>query len=475
MRFPVKMKSRHYSTGEVYGILFITILSSLGFLILSNIIITIFPQFYIPSFTILNVLMASLFGSFFQLAGSSLVGLIPYLPLSRLIFILGVWKDTNNWLLFFDLKSYSFPIILLISLLFFSLSASSASDWVLLFPQREEFPPPLDSKRYYEWVTSPRRRIDRLPYIRSMGTRWMIILISSILVLLSLEEWKKENFSNIWIIIIWYFIAYLGLLIYSILRMRFTEKELDGYKISSSIIGKNFSFLLLTVALVFIVCLFLPWGYSPFNLEQLLLLLNKLFQPRPLDYGSPQISPLFWQLKLLFLRPKIVTPSPVTSLSIPKNVFMWFLVALSLFGIFLGIRERFFIKVFHILKEGFVRVIYSFLELGKEIGKGFIGIKSSSKNLPKINLGERPKSIMGWILYYYRVSLKIMSKKGIGKEIWETPYEYARRIGNLNSDISPFQWEITEIFVSTRYKNTNPQKEWIEDIKRRIKEIRKRL
>ena len=68
-----------------------------------------------------------------------------------------------------------------------------------------------------------------------------------------------------------------------------------------------------------------------------------------------------------------------------------------------------------------------------------------------------------------------MSKKGIGKEVWETPYEYARRIGNLNSEISPIQWEITEIFVSTRYKNTNPPKEWIEGIKKRIKEIRKRL
>ncbi|MGC8717553.1 MAG: DUF4129 domain-containing protein [bacterium] len=475
MKSPMRMKSKHYSAGEVYGVLFITSLSLMGFLILSKIITILFPQVYLPSFTIINILLASLFGFFFQSAGSSIVGLIPYILLSRFIFILGVWKDTNEWLGFFDIRSHFFPITFLILLLFFSLSSSSSSDWTFLFPQKEEFPPPLDSKRYYEWVTSPRRRIDRVPYIRNMGARWMVILVLLVITLLSIEEWKKEKFPNVWVVIVWYFIVYLSLLIYSILRMKFTEKELDGYKVSNSIIGRNFSFLLLTVGLVFIVCLLLPWGYSPFNLGQLLLLLNRIFQPKPLDYGFPQVSPLFWQLKLLFLKPYIATPHPASSLTIPKGILIWFLAGLGLLGIFLGIRERFFLKVVKILKEGFVRLFYSFLELSSEMIRGFASIKPSSKGLPKINLRERPKSIVGWIIYYYKVSLKLMSKKGIGKEVWETPYEYARRIGNLNSEISPIQWEITEIFVSTRYKNTNPPKEWIEGIKKRIKEIRKRL
>jgi hypothetical protein len=308
-----------------------------------------------------------------------------------------------------------------------------------------------------------------------MGIRWIALLVFSVLVLLGLEEWGKESFPNIWMIVMGYFIVYLSLLIYSILRMKFTEKELDGYKVSDSIIGRNFSFLLLIVGSICIICLLLPWGYSPFNLQQLFLLLNRLFQPKPVDYGSPKTSFLFWQFRLLFLKPKVVLPPPANSLNIPSNVLIWLLATFGILGIFLGIRERFFVKVFNVLKEGFVKLIYSFLELGKEIGRGFTGIRPTFKSLPKMKLRERPKSIIGWILYYYRISLSLMAKKGMGKEIWETPYEYAKRIDNLKPDISPFQWEVTEIFVSTRYKNTNPRKEWIESIKKKIKEIRKRL
>jgi hypothetical protein len=292
---------------------------------------------------------------------------------------------------------------------------------------------------------------------------------------LGLEEWKKENFFDIWLVVIGYFITYISLLIYSILRMKFTEKELDGYKMPDSIIGKNFSFLLLVVGFICIICFLLPWGYLPFNLQQLFLLLSRLFQPKPADYGSPHFSSIFWQFKLLFLKPKIAVPPSNNHLNIPSNVFVWILTALGILGVFFGIRERFFVKVFNILKEGFVKLIYSFLELGKEIGKGLVGIRPSFRSLPKMNLGERPKSIIGWILYYYKISLRLMAKKGMGKEIWETPYEYAKRISNLNPDISPFQREITEIFISTRYKNTNPRREWIESIKEKIKQMRKRL
>ncbi|HOP56326.1 MAG TPA: hypothetical protein PLK33_06350, partial [bacterium] len=152
MKFLTKTGSRHYNTGEINGIFFTSILSVLGFLIIQYTIRTIFPSLYISSYSIINVILAVIFGYFFQLSGSGLVGLIPYLPLARFLFILGVENDFGIKLNFFEIGSFYFPVNILIFLLFFSLSSSTAANWSLLFPQKEEYPPPMDSKRYYEWV-----------------------------------------------------------------------------------------------------------------------------------------------------------------------------------------------------------------------------------------------------------------------------------------------------------------------------------
>lgn len=119
MKFLTKTGSRHYNTGEINGIFFTSILSVLGFLIIQYTIRTIFPSLYISSYSIINVILAVIFGYFFQLSGSGLVGLIPYLPLARFLFILGVENDFGIKLNFFEIGSFYFPVNILIFLLFF--------------------------------------------------------------------------------------------------------------------------------------------------------------------------------------------------------------------------------------------------------------------------------------------------------------------------------------------------------------------
>ena len=88
---------------------------------------------------------------------------------------------------------------------------------------------------------------------------------------------------------------------------------------------------------------------------------------------------------------------------------------------------------------------------------------------------ERPSTVLGWIVYYYRLSLKIMAKKNLGKEKWETPYEYARRIESILPEIGVPYRELTEIFVTSRYKRVSPKKEWVSSMKEKIREVKEKL
>lgn len=470
----MRIRSRHYSLKECSGLSFVIALSLLGFRLIDGIIDILFPFLYVSSFATINILLAVIFAYFFQLSGSSLVGLIPYLPLARFIFILGVRRDLGLDLAFFQIGDLYFPINLLISLIFYSLSGSTTEGWALLFPQKEEYPPPLDSKRYYEWVTSPTHRIDRIPHLRRIGIHWISILFLVIIVLAVVWEWKREIPQYLWYIATLYFLLYLIFIWYGTLRVKITEKVLDGHIISN----KNFSgdlFLpVLILSSAFIFSLILPWGYSPLSLSKLGDFLARLFQPKPVDYGTPLINPLFWRLRLLYLRPRISTPNTPERLYIPNYIF-WAVLGIGIsYLLILLIKTGFFSKVLSILKEGFARLFYSIIELSKEFG--FLkNINTSSIHLPKFISIERPSTILGWIVYYYRISLKIMAKKNLGKEKWETPYEYAKRIESLMPEIGVPYWKITEIFVTSRYKRITPQKEWISIMKGRIREVREKL
>lgn len=474
MRSLVRIRSRHYSLKEYGGLFFVMVLSILGFKLVDGIISILFPFLYISSYAMPNLLLAVIFGYFFQLSGSSLVGLIPYLPLSRFIFILGVKRDFGLALDFFHLSDFYFPINLLISLLFFSLSSSTAEGWALLFPQKEEYPPPLDSKRYYEWVTSPTHRIDRVPYLRRIAVHWISVLFLTIILLAIIWEWKREIPEYLWYTATLYLLIYLIFIWYGVLRARVTEKELDGHIVSS----KNFNKALFLPALILssalLFSLILPWGYSPFSLSKLGDFLARLFQPKPVDYGAPLINPLFWRFRVLYLRPRVSVPTTPERFSIPGYI-LWILlgVGVSFLLIFL-VRIGFFSKVLSILKEGFTRLFYSIVELSKEFG--FLkNIDTSNIRLPRFISIERPSTILGWIVYYYRLSLKIMAKKNLGKEKWETPYEYARRVESLMPEVGIPYWKITEIFVTSRYRGITPKKEWVSSMKERIREVRGKL
>ncbi|MCX7795484.1 MAG: DUF4129 domain-containing protein [bacterium] len=470
----MRIRSRHYSLEECGGLFFAIALSILGFKLIDGIIRILFPSLYVSSFATLNLLLAVIFAYFFQLSGSSLVGLIPYLPLSRFIFILGVKRDLGLELNFFQMGDFYYPINLLISLIFFSLSSSTAESWAFLFPQKEEYPPPLDSKRYYEWVTSPTHRIDRIPYLRRVAVHWISILFLLIIILATIWEWKKEIPDQLWYITILYFLVYLIFVWYGILKARITEKELDGHIISDKSFSKSLFLPILILSSVFFISLILPWGYSPLSLSKLGDFLARLFQPKPVDYGTPLVNPLFWRFRVLYLRPRIITPTTPERFYIP-NYILWMLLSIGIsFLVLLLVRIGFFAKVLSILKEGFVRLFYSIVEISKEFG--FIkNINTPNIRLPKLISIERPSTILGWIVYYYQLSLKIMAKKDLGKEKWETPYEYARRLESLMPVISAPYWKITEIFVTSRYKKTTPKKEWISNMKESIKEVRERL
>ncbi|MBC7319669.1 DUF4129 domain-containing protein [bacterium] len=470
----MRIRSRHYSLKECGGLFFAIVLSILGFELIDGIIDILFPSLYISSYAILNLLLAVIFGYFFQLSGSSLVGLIPYLPLSRFIFILGVKKDLGLVLDFFHLSGFYFPVNLFISLLFFSLSSSTAEGWALLFPQKEEYPPPLDSKRYYEWVTSPTHRIDRVPYLRRMAVHWISILFLVIIMLAIIWEWKREIPEYLWYIVVLYFLVYLIFIWYGILRARITEKELDGHIVSN----KNSSRALFLPALILssalLFSLILPWGYSPFSLSKLGDFLARLFQPKPVDYGTPLMNPLFWRFRILYIRPRISIPTAPERLYIPSYI-LWALLGIGVsFLLILLVKAGFFSKVLSILKEGFARLFYSIVELSKEFG--FLkNIDTSNIRLPKFISIERPSTILGWIVYYYRLSLKIMAKKNLEKEKWETPYEYARRVESLMPEVGIPYWKITEIFVISRYRKVAPKKEWVSSMKERIREVKEKL
>lgn len=470
----MRIRSRHYSLKEYGGLFFAIILSILGFRLLDNTIHILFPSLYISSFATLNILLAVIFAYFFQLSGSSLVGLIPYLPLARFIFILGVRKDLGLDLDFFQIGDFYFQINLLISLIFFFLSSSTAECWVLLFPQKEEYPPPLDSKRYYEWVTSPTHRIDRIPYLRRIAVHWISILFLSVIILAIIWEWKGEISEYLWYLVVLYFLVYLIFIWYGILKAKITEKELDGHIISNKNFGRSLFLPTLILSFVLFISLMLPWGYSPFSLSKLGDFLARLFQPRAADYGSPLINPLFWRFRILYLRPRIITPTTPERFYIPTYIF-WTILGIGIsFLLLLLIRIGFFSKVLSILKEGFARLFYSIVELSKEFG--FLkNINTSNIRLPKFISIERPSTVLGWIVYYYRLSLKIMAKKNLGKEKWETPYEYARRIESLMPEIGIPYWKITEIFVTSRYRRITPQKEWISLMKERIREVKEKL
>lgn len=470
----MKIKSKHYNVGEVNGIFFVLALSILGFMIIEYAIKMVFPFIYISSYSIINVSLAVVFGYFFQLSGSGLVGLIPYLPLSRLIFILGVEKDLGFKLDFLNIGNFYFPVNLLILLLFFSLASSTATNWFLLFPQKEEYPPPLDSKRYYEWVTSPTHRINRYPILRSIAMRWLSFLFLALIVVASIWEWKRDVPQNLWYIIMIYFLVYVVFVWYGFLRAKATEKELDGHCIANKLLGKSLQFPLLILGIVILSSIILPWGYSPLSLANLGNLLSRLFQPKPADYGSPLSNPLFWRFRVLFLRPKVVLPTPREPIHIPSYI-LWLLsgIGLTLLLIFL-IKVGFFSKIFFILKEGFTRLFYSIVEIARDLrtlGK----IEMSPIRIPKLSLRERPTTLMGWIIYYYKVSLNLMAKKKLTKEVWETPYEYARKIETLKPEISNSYWELTEMFVAARYKGVIPQKSWISIMKNKIREVRQKL
>ncbi len=474
MRSLMKIRSRRYNLHEIEGLIFVSLLSLLGFYLIQSIARILFPSFYIPSYTIFNLFLAVTFGYFFQISGSGFVGLIPYLPLARLIFVLGIRKDLGLKLDFFQLGSFYFPINLLLLLFFFSLSSSTAEDWRLLFPQEEEYPPPLDSKRYYEWVTSPTHRINRIPHLRSIGVRWASILFLVIIVLACIWEWKKDIPEYLWYIVTIYFLVYLVFLWYGLLRAKATEKELDGHTISSGIFTKGLSLPTLVLFFGLLISLVLPWGYSPVSLSKLGEFLARLFQPKPADYGSPLINPLLWRFRILYIRPRFSTPSNPKFIFIPHYI-LWTLLGIGIvFGMILLIRSGFFSRVLSILKEGFTRLFYSIGELAREL-RSLRNIGTSSIHLPRIISVERPSTILGWIVYYYRLSLKIMAKKNLGKEKWETPYEYARRVESVLPEIGVPYWEITEIFVTSRYKKVSPKKEWVSSMKEKIREVKEKL
>lgn len=470
----MRIRSRRYSLQELEGLFFISILSVFGFQLIHGIIKLLFPFIYLSSYSIISILLGIVLGYFFQLSGSGLVGLIPYLPLARLIFLLGLKRDLGLSEDFFHMVSFYFPINLLILLLFFSLSVSTAEDWALLFPQKEEYPPPLDSKRYYEWVTSPTHRINRVPHLRSIMVRWASLLFLIVVILASVWEWRKDIPEYLWFIVTLYFLLYLIFVWYGALRAKATEKELDGHIISNTVFSRGLSIPVLILASGFLLSLLLPWGYSPLSLSKLGDFLAGLFQPKPVDYGTPLINPLFWRFRMLYIRPRISTPTSPERIVIPHFI-LWTLLSIGgiLSFIFL-IRSGFFTKIFVILKEGFIRLFYSIVEITKEL-KLLRNIDTSSIRLPKMVSIERPSTLLGWIVYYYRLSLKIMAKKNLGKERWETPYEYAKRIESMVPEISTPYWELTEIFVASRYKRVTPKKEWISRMKEKIREVREKL
>ncbi len=470
----MKIRLKHYNLQRTEGLFFVSFLSILGFQLIQSIIRILFPFIYISSYAVFNLLLAIIFGYFFQLSGSGLVGLIPYLPLARLIFLLGVKRDLDLELGFFQLGSFYFPINLLLLLLFFLLSSSTANDWVILFPQKEEYPPPLDSKRYYEWVTSPTHRINRFPYLRSIMVRWASLLFLIVVVLACLWEWKKNIPEYLWYVVTLYFLLYLIFIWYGALRVRATEKELDGHIVSTVILNKGLSIPILLLVFVFSLSLLLPWGYSPLSLSKLGDFLARLFQPKPVDYGIPLINPLFWRFRLLYISPRISIPTSPERFIIPHFI-LWILLGIGgILGLIFLIRSGFFFRVFVMLKEGFTRIFYSIVEITRELGL-LKNIDISSVRLPKIVSIERPSTPLGWIVYYYRLSLKIMAKKNLGKERWETPYEYAKRIESMVPEISSSYWELTEIFVTSRYKRVSPKKEWIARMKEKIREVRGKL
>jgi len=474
MRSPMKIRSRRYDLQEIEGLIFVSLLSLLGFHLIQSISRILFPSFYIPSYTILNLLLAVMFGYFFQISGSGLVGLIPYLPLARLIFVLGVRKDLGLKLDFFQLGGFYFPINLLLLLFFFSLSSATADDWSLLFPQKEEYPPPLDSKRYYEWVTSPTHRINRTPHLRSIGVRWASILFLVIIALACIWEWKKDIPEYLWYMATFYFLLYLVFLWYGVLRARATEKELDGHTVSSGIFTRGLSIPILILLSGLLISLVLPWGYSPVSLSKLGEFLARLFQPKPADYGTPLINPLFWKFRIFYIKPRITPPTAPRSIYIPDYI-LWTLLGVGIaIGFLLLIRSGFFSRVISILKEGFTRLFYSIGELARGL-RSLMNMDTSSIHLPRMISIERPSTVLGWIVYYYRLSLKIMAKKNLGKEKWETPYEYARRIESILPEIGVPYRELTEIFVTSRYKRVSPKKEWVSSMKEKIREVKEKL
>ena len=474
MKFPMKTGSRHYNTGEINGVFFTLILSVLGFLIIQYTIRTIFPSLYISSYSIINVLLAVIFGYFFQLSGSGLVGLIPYLPLVRLLFIFGVERDLGIKLNFFEIGSFYFPVNILIFLLFFSLSSSTATNWSLLFPQKEEYPPPMDSKRYYEWVSSPTRRINRLPHLKSISVCWLSFLILSAIIIALIWEWKKDIPQHLWYVIMLYFLVYIIFVWYGLLRIKATERELDGHYVASKLLSKSLQLPIIVLSIVIISSIILPWGYSPLSLTSLGNFLARLFQPKPVDYGAPLPNPLFWRFRTLFPRPKMSLPPPGESIHIPPYV-LWILAGTGLILVLLFlIKKGFFSRVVSILKEGFARLLYSVVEITKDL-RSLGKINVSEVRMPRLPVREKPTTLMGWIIYYYKVSLNLMAKKNLGKEVWETPYEYARRLGVLRPDIGDSYRELTEIFVTSRYKRVTPKKDWISIMKNRIKEVKEKL
>jgi len=474
MKSLVKIRSRHYNLQELEGLFFISILSVFGSQLIYDIIKLLFPFIYISSYSTINILLGVILGYFFQLSGSGLVGLIPYLPLARFIFLLGLKRDLGLSIGLFHIGSFYFPINLLILLLFFSLSISTAEDWILLFPQKEEYPPPLDSKRYYEWVTSPTHRINRVPHLRSIMARWASLLLLIVVILACIWEWKKEIPEYLWYIVTLYFLLYLVFVWYGALRARTTEKELDGHIISNTIFSKGLSIPVLILAFGFLLSLLLPWGYSPLSLSKLGDFLARLFQPKPVDYGTPLVNPLFWRFRMLYIRPRISTPTSPQRIVIPHFI-LWILLGIGgILSLIFLVRSGFFSKVFVILKEGFTRLFYSIVEITKEL-RLLRNIDTSSIRLPRMVSIERPSTLLGWIIYYYRLSLKIMAKKNLGKERWETPYEYAKRIESMMPEVSVPYWELTEIFVTSRYKRDTPKKEWISKMKEKIREVKERL
>lgn len=470
----MRIRSRRYSVREVNGVFFIIILSIFGFLIVRYTINLFFPSLYISSYSIPNVILAVIFGYFFQLSGSGLVGLLPYLPIARLIFIFGLERDLGTRVAFFQIGTFYFPLNLMIFLLFFYLSSSTATEWSLLFPQKEEYPPPLDSKRYYEWVTSPTHRINRTPLLKSIATRWFSFLFLLVLIVASIWEWKREIPRHLWYLVMFYFLAYVVFMWFSVLRAKATEKELDGHNIDNNLLNRGLLISLTLLVIVVASSIILPWGYSPFSLANLGNFLTRLFQPKPMDYGVPLVTPFFWRFRTLLLKPNTSLPPPREPLHIPSYI-LWSLLSIGVTAIlaFL-IKIGFFSKILYILKEGFTRLLYSIVEMAREF-RPLNRIDTSLIRIPKVSLRERPTTLIGWIVYYYKVSLNLMAKKNLGKEIWETPYEYAKRIGSLRPDISNSYWELTEIFVTSRYKGITPKKDWISIMKNRIREVRERL